>query len=621
MQTRVGILQQNDRNGLVVLDQPDPLLGREIFVAAHDLNGAPFGMKVVCALLQTVTTPSARLPRGKIVEVLGDPNRPDVAILSIIRQNGLPDHFPAKVLNEASEFASDPDPEMILAEIRRGRRDLRGMPTLTMDGEDAKDLDDAISLEVLLDDRYRLGVHIADVSHYVTEHSELDKEARRRGTSVYLVDRVIPMLPPRLSNGICSLNPDHDRLTLSVFLTIGPDGETEAGEIVETVIHSQARTSYREVTELLEQRIEPVDRYPGFLEDLRQMRRLAERLTERRLRRGSLEFEFPETHVDLDQNGRPLAIYPYPITFANGIIEEFMIAANEYIARQYYFQKMPFLYRVHELPDKDKLQRFIRLAGIFGVRIRLRGTPAPGILAKALDTVRHEPYGQTLAQLLLRSLAKARYSDENLGHFGLAAEYYCHFTSPIRRYPDLYIHRIIKASLHGTVNHRRWQAEAAEIADHSSAMERLAMQAERDTVDQKAAEYLSEHLGESFDGVISGFNQAGIYIRLESTVEGMVPYRSMDGYITYEEETLRAVHKGSGQIYSLGDAVTVQVARVDTIRRQIDFELLGHQGRTAGKNPVKRGAKNENKPGRTGKAGRVRLSGSGKKRRAGKKIK
>ncbi len=578
MRTVVGILQQRDRDGLVVLDQPDPLLGREIHIASRDLNGAPFGMKVVCSLSESASAAAGRLPNGKIVEVLGDPSRPDVAILSIIRQYGLPAQFPARVLDAAAAFAPDPDPAMIAAEINRGRRDLRHMNILTMDGEDAKDLDDAISIEPLSDDRYRLGVHIADVTHYVTERDELDLEARRRGTSVYLADRVLPMLPPRLSNGICSLNPDRDRLTLSVFLTIGPDGESGDGEILETVIRSRARTSYREAAAILEQRAEPTDRYPGFAEDLRHMRRLAERLAGKRLRRGSLEFEFPETHVDLDPEGRPLAIYPYPITVANSIIEEFMIAANEYIARQCFFQKLPFLYRVHELPDQDKLKRFIRLAGIFGVRIRLRGTPEPAQLARALDEVRHEPFGQTLAQLLLRSLAKARYSAENLGHFGLASDYYCHFTSPIRRYPDLYIHRVIKAALHQTVNRRRWQAETAAIADHCSVMERLAMQAERDTVDQKAAEYLSMHLGEEFPGVVSGFNQAGIFVRLESTAEGLVPYRSLAGFITYEEDNLRAVNKASGHTYSLGDPVTVQVARADTIRRQVDFELLTHQG-------------------------------------------
>lgn len=582
MQTCVGILQQNDKNGLVVLDQPDPLLGREVFVAARDLNGAPFGMKVVCALLQTVTVPAARPPRAKVIEVLGDPGRPDVAILAIIRQHGLPDHFSEKVMAEAAAFGPDPDPGTIASEIARGRRDLRGQRILTMDGEDAKDLDDAISIERLPGNRFRLGVHIADVTHYVAERSALDLEARQRGTSVYLVDRVLPMLPPRLSNGICSLNPDRDRLTLSAILTIGPDGEVEQGEIAETVIRSQARTSYNEVKLALETNTPPEGRYPGFMDDLRLMRELAGLLEQKRIQRGSIDFEFPETHVDLDPDGHPTAIHAYPISFANGIIEEFMIAANEFIAREFYFLKLPFLFRVHELPDQDKLRRFTKLAGVLGVQIRVRGTPKPAVLAQALEKVKHEPFGLTLSQLLLRSLAKARYSAENFGHFGLASEYYCHFTSPIRRYPDLFIHRVIKAHLHGTVNRRRWQAEVAEVAEHSSDMERIAMKAERDSVDQKAAEYLSEHLGEQYPGVISGFNSAGFFVQLENTIEGMVPFRSLEGYWTYDEERLQAAN-AAGQSFNIGDPVTVQVSRVDTVRRRIDFELLSHHDKAIDK--------------------------------------
>ncbi len=602
MQTCVGLLQQNDRNGLVLLDQPDPLLGREVFVAARDLNGAPFGMKVVCALLQPVTAPAAKPPRAKIIEVLGDPNRPDVAVLAIIRQHGLADRFPEQVLAEAAVYGPDPDPAVIEAEIARGRLDLRGQRILTMDGEDAKDLDDAISIESLPNGRYHLGVHIADVAHYVADRSELDLEARRRGTSVYLADRVIPMLPPRLSNGICSLNPLRDRLALSVFLTINPDGETETGEIAETVIRSQARTSYTEVRQALESQTAPEGRYPGFLNDLQKMRQLARILEQKRLKQGSIDFEFPETHVELDSSGHPIDIYPYPITFANGIIEEFMIAANEYIARQFFFLKAPFLYRVHELPDPDKLRRFIRMAAIFGIRIKTRGAVRPGTLAQALEQVKHEPFGLTLSQLMLRSLAKARYSELNLGHFGLALDYYCHFTSPIRRYPDLYIHRIIKAQLHGKMNRKRWQAEVAGIAEHSSLAERTAMQAERDSVDQKAAEYLQDRLGEQYRGIISGFNPAGIFVQLENTVEGMVPFRTLPGYWAYDEERLRANCAASGQAFNIGDAVTVQVARVDTVRRRIDFELLAHREKAVGEEkPTPRTRKSRGRKQRHGK--------------------
>lgn len=577
LQKYVGILNQKNRNGLVVLDRPDALVGREILVPARDLNGAPFGMKVVCELDPSIAVPDGQLPKGRIVEVLGDPARPDVAILSIIRQHGLPEHFPDKVLAEADHFGPDPDPADVTAEIERGRRDLRNWRLMTIDGEDAKDLDDAVGVDLLPDGRFRLSVHIADVTHYVTEHSALDLEAAKRGTSVYLVDRVVPMLPPRLSNGTCSLNPERDRLTLSVLLTINEDGEVEDGEILESVIRTKARASYEEVRQALETQTEPEGRYPGFLDDLRLMRRLAIILEKSRMQRGSLEFNFPETHIELDSDGKPLSIEPYPISFANGIIEEFMIAANEFVARHCQSLKLPFLYRVHELPDQDKLLRFVRLANSLGVSTRLRKGPTPAQLAKILEQVKHEPFGLTLGELLLRSLAKARYAAVNLGHFGLASECYCHFTSPIRRYPDLFIHRVIKAQLHGTVKRKRWQTEATALAEHCSNMERVATQAERDTVAQKAAEYLSEHLGAEFEGIISGFNSTGIYIRLANTVEGMVPFRSLTGYIIYDQDRLQAADRSGNLVYNIGDEVVVQVVKVDTIQRRIDFELLSHK--------------------------------------------
>ncbi len=572
-ETFVGILHQEDRNGRVVLDRPDPRFGREIVIAARDLNGAPTGMRVVCSVTGLDALSAGQLPRGRIIEVLGDPSRPDVAILSILRDHGLSEQFPQPVLDQAATYGTDPETEGIAAELARGRRDLRSQRLITIDGEDARDLDDAVNVEALPDGRFRLGVHIADVSHYVIEGSPLDREAQRRGTSVYLADRVIPMLPPRLSNGICSLNPDRDRLTLSAVMIIDPQGTIEAGEVFESVIRSQARATYTEVRQALETQTVPPDRSPEFLDDLRLMQRLASILGHNRANRGSIEFEFPETHVVLDDEGKPLAVEAYPISFANSIIEEFMIAANEFIACKFYQLKLPFLYRVHELPDPDKLRRFLRLAGILGVKVRLHGAPTPAQLAQVLAQVKEEPFGITLAELLLRSLAKARYSAVNLGHFGLASEFYCHFTSPIRRYPDLFIHRVIKASLQGDVPIKRWLAAAPVVAEHSSDMEREAMQAERDSVAQKAAEYMVDHLGETFAGVISGFSSAGLYVRLDSTIEGMVPYRTMPGYLVYDEERMQAADSANRRTYNLGDAVQVQVARADTILRRIDFEL------------------------------------------------
>ena len=595
MQTCVGILQQAGKNGRVIFDRYDSLLGKEVRVDANHLAGAPFGMKVVCELLTDITEPVTEPARAKIIEVLGDPGNRDVAMLSIIRQHHLPEKFPEPVLAAASEKPLTLDEATINQAIEKGRRDLRGEQIMTIDGEDAKDLDDAISIYKYDDGSYRLDVHIADVTHYVQENDLLDQEAQKRATSVYLVDRVIPMLPPRLSNGICSLNPDQDRLAMTASLVIDQNGEIIKGELFESVIRSQVRSSYNEVKEAIEQDTLPENRPDWYLDTVKQMQALASLLSKKRLRRGTIEFEFPETHVDLDEKGKPVDIYAYPITFANGIIEEFMIAANEYIAELAEKENMPFVYRVHELPDPEKLKRFMNLARLFGVRVRLRGAPTPGQLAQVLETVKHETYGQTLSQLLLRSLAKARYAPDNLGHFGLASSHYCHFTSPIRRYPDLFIHRVLKAYLHRGMKRKKWQPVAEHVSEHASDMERTAMFAERDTVDQKAAEYFSERIGEHYTGIISGFNQAGLYVQLENTIEGMVPFRTMDGYISFDEEHLRAVNETTGQLYSIGDAVTVQVAQADPVLRRIDFELIEHQDTKLKSTSKGSGSKNRKK--------------------------
>lgn len=528
--------------------------------------------------------------------------------LSILRDRGLPVDFPPAVLTETSGLPESPGAAEIAAEIARGRRDLRAQNLFTIDGEDARDLDDAVSIECLSGERYRLGVHIADVAHYVTENSRADHEAFQRGTSVYLADLVVPMLPPRLSNGICSLNPDVDRLALSVILTIGSDGVTEQGEIVETIIRSRARTTYNEVKTSLENGTTLPGRYRGFLSDLKHMQELARILTAKRKQRGAIDFEFTETHVVVDEAGQPLNIEPYPLSFANGIIESFMIAANEYVAQQFYLKKMPFVYRIHELPDREKLAKFLRMATSFGVKTRVRGTPAPGQLAAALEQVRQEPFGTTLAELLLRSLAKARYSQDNAGHFGLASEYYCHFTSPIRRYPDLFIHRIIKASLHAKTDKKHFQTLAAIVAEHSSDMERAAMKAERDSIDQMSAIYMSSRLGETYDGLIAGFGPAGIYVRLASSIEGMIPFRSLAGYFTYDEERMTAADSSGSQVFRLGDPVEVQVARADAVLRQIDFELLTHRECPVGLKVIK-------------KKDRVRKTAAGRGRKLSRKRK
>jgi ribonuclease R len=540
------------------------------------------------------------------------PKQRNDATLAIIRERGLPADFEPATLAEAAAFRPDPDPADVEKEIGRGRRDLRDLNLMTIDGEDAKDLDDAVSIEALPDGRYRLGVHIADVTHYVMEGGALDEEALRRGTSTYLADRVIPMLPPRLSNGTCSLNPDVDRLTLSVILVVDPTGEIEQGEIVETVIRSKARATYSEVRQALDTDLQPSGRYPGFLDDLRLMRQLAGLFAARRRRRGAIDFAFPETHVIVDDQGWPTVIEPYPISFANGIIEEFMIAANEFVARHGEQHRLPFLYRVHEQPDPDKLARFLRLAKNLGVKARVHGQPTPGQLAGILEQVKQETFGTTLAELLLRSLAKARYSAVNLGHFGLASDCYCHFTSPIRRYPDLFIHRVIKAGLHGRSSPSHWQALAAQAAEQCSGTERTAMLAERDSVDLMSAIYLSSRLGEIYPGVVSGFGPAGIYIRLESTIEGLVPFRSLPGFLIYDEDRMEAADQSRSQVFNLGDAVDVQVARADPATRQIDFELLTHRGVAREQRPAKSArqakASQKSKDAKKGRVGKTAAS-------------
>lgn len=619
--TCVGILSASGRDGIVRTDYPEPEVGRrDVFIPWKNLNGAPFGMRVVCR----VDNPDSSEWRGAVIEVLGDPARPDVAIAGILRHYGYTGHFPEDVTAEAARFSADPDPAEVERLIRAGRRDLRTLTTITMDGEDAKDLDDAISIEHRPDKGYRLWVHIADVAQYVTDGSALDREARRRGTSVYLVDRVIPMLPPRLSNGICSLNPGRDRLALTVAMDIDATGLTVGGEIFESVIRSDARTSYTEIHDFLEKGAHR-DRYGSMEPEFFAMRDLAETLRTRMRQRGTLEFEFPETVVDLDAEGHPVDIHPYPISFSNGIIEAFMIACNEYVAHRFHMLKVPFVYRVHELPDPDKLRRFVRLASNLGVRLRIKGTVRPGDLAAALERIKQMEYGQALSQLLLRSLAKARYAPECLGHFGLASEFYCHFTSPIRRYPDLFIHRVIKGYLTGHMETAVWRAQVGQVSENSSVTERMADQAERDTIQQKACEYMAARLGEEFEGVISGIIASGFFVRLPSTVEGMVPFRSMDDYYEFSEETLTARGTRGGRILRIGDPVCVRAVRSDTINRKIDFELAGEKTpvphRTPGAQTVngrKPAAGRKASSGRPKTAGRPKSGGKKRKGRPGK---
>lgn len=588
----VGILREAGIDGYCV---PDPgydgaQYGSVRIRNAH-LNGSPFGMKVVVRILNPSAEPGEY--EGEVIEVLGDPGRTDVLMLSILRQYGLSTEFPAAVVEAASELPLDPSPEEIEREIQSGRKDRRSLRTITVDGEDAKDLDDAISIEKIPGKGYRLYVHIADVSHYVTDRSALDIEARNRATSVYLTDRVIPMLPPKLSNGLCSLNPNRPRLTLTAEMRVGFDGEVTGGKVYESIIESDARTSYKEVYGVLFEN-QYLDRYESFVPMFQLMRELKDVLTAKRLRRGAIEFDFPETHVDLDPNGKPLSIYAYPINYANGIIEEFMILANEFVATKFAGLKYPFVYRVHEEPDPMKIRDFLSVAKLFGAHTG-HGKATPGFLSDLMREIEGETYAPALSQLLLRSLAKARYSPENLGHFGLASAGYCHFTSPIRRYPDLYIHRIIKSYLRDEDKRAYFAGEVDDVSEHSSAMERNSMDAERASVNQMAAEYMTEHVGEDYEGILSGIFSGGIFVRLANTVEGMVPFRTMDDYYEFDERRLEARGKMSGRVFCIGQPVRVTVTGADIYLRRIDFALANRDEnkKTRGKASVDAAPRND----------------------------
>ena len=612
----IGILRQSPTGGVVI---PDPSFRSTdygaIEIDKNHLNGAPFNMVVVCEVLNPNCDRGDC--RGTITEVLGDYGNNDVRMLTVLRQFGLSQTFPEKVLQEVEPLPVNPDPEQIVKEITKGRRDRRDILTITIDGEDAKDLDDAISIEKLRNGNFRLYVHIADVSNYVREGTGLDAEAFSRGTSVYLVDRVIPMLPPKLSNGLCSLNPNVDRLAMTAEMLVDREGGIYGGDLYESVIRSDRRMSYKECYRIL------TDPQPGDDEEygeiipmLIQMKELAEILKSMRERRGAVNFEMPETKVILNDDGTVKDIMPYPINFTNGIIESFMICANEFVAKKFSDLKYPFVYRVHEDPDPIKISRFSNIARYFGASGRLTGRITPLDVQRFMGTIGDKKALPALDELLLRSMAKARYCSDCLGHFGLASKYYCHFTSPIRRYPDLYIHRIIKSYLHGENSRSHFAGLVDNAAEHSSDMERNAVDAERASDDIKICEYMANKIGEHYDGVISSIIDAGCFVRLENTVEGFVPFRSLRDHYFFDDRSYRAIGAHGGKILSIGMRVTVVVEKVDTEENKIDFSF--EYGFEEERDPVEKrmagGGKKEphkvKKGGRSGRGGTFRSGGN-----------
>ena len=598
-ETLIGTFEKNKSFGFVIPD--NPRITMDIFIPQGKENGAVSGHKVVVKL-DTYATRNKN-PEGHVQEILGHINDPGVDILSIVRAYGLPEEFPEDVMEEVSHAPEELSADYVAEEIgKNGRVDLRDVPMVTIDGEDAKDLDDAVSVSketINGETIYHLGVHIADVSHYVKEGTPLDAEAYKRGTSVYLVDRVIPMLPHRLSNGICSLNAGCDRLAMSCLMDIDEKGIIVGHKICESVVRIDRRMTYTAVNAILEAKNgteEPqtdapekekskekaefakkcLEEYADFVPMFLLLDETARVLRKKRMARGAVDFDFPECKIILDAKGRPVEIRPYERNAATMLIEDCMLAANETVAEDYYWQQIPFLYRSHEKPDGEKIKRFGILINNFGYSIRLQnGELHPKEMQKLLEKAAGSPEEALLARLALRSMKQAKYTTECMGHFGLAANYYTHFTSPIRRYPDLQIHRIIKENLHGGLTKKRiahYEKILPEVAIWTSSRERLADEAERETDKAKKVQFMERHIGEEFTGVISGISNYGFYVELPNTVEGMVRLANLDGdYYVFDEEHYELVGERTRKKFKLGQTVKIQVVSVDRYLKTIDF--------------------------------------------------
>ena len=567
----VGLFQENKSFGFVVPD--DKKFNQDIFIPKRGFNGAKNDDKVVCEI--TLWPQENRKPEGKIIEVLGKKGERGVEIDSIIRAHGLPEEFPKKVIDEAN-YVSSQDLE---DEIAR-RLDLRHLDIFTIDGEDAKDLDDAISIEVLPNGNYKLGVHIADVTHYVREKSKLDKEALKRATSVYLVDKVIPMLPKQLSNGVCSLNPFEDKLTLSCIMEIDENGKVVNSEIAETVINSKARMTYTEVSDILEKDDEKLKQtFAKQVEDFKNAEKLARILMKRRERRGAIDCDFPEAKIILNREGKVVDIKCYERRISNKMIEEFMLVANETVAEHFYWLQLPFVYRIHETPSAEKMEDLNKFIATFGYHIKgdLEDVH-PKEIQSLVEKIKGTKEEESISTIALRSMKQAKYSPQCIGHFGLAAKYYCHFTSPIRRYPDLQIHRIIKEQLNNKLNNKR-QEQLSHIVEYastqSSERERAAELAERDVHDFYKACYMADKVGQEFDGVVSSVTSFGMFVELENTVEGLIRLANMrDDYYIYNQETYTIMGERSHKTFKIGDTVRIKVDNVNVDFREIDFVLI-----------------------------------------------
>ncbi|TDL52638.1 ribonuclease R [Paenibacillus dendritiformis] len=576
----VGIIENHESYGFVIPD--DKRINRDIFVAREHMHGAVTGQKVVVRI--TVYPEGRAAAQGEVIEVLGHKDDPGVDILSIIRKHQLPEAFPDEVMAEAEAVPDAISEEEI---VSQGRRDLRGKTIVTIDGEDAKDLDDAVHVVKLPNGHYELGVHIADVGYYVPEGSELDREAYARGCSVYLVDRVIPMLPHRLSNGICSLHPHVDRLTLSCVMEFDEKMKPVRHDIFPSVIRTVERMTYTNVRKIVEgEDPEVIARYAELEEFFLLMKELALKLRKRRMQRGAIDFDFEESKVIVDEQGKPVDIVKRERSIAEQIIEEFMLAANETVAEHFHWLRVPFLYRIHEEPNAEKLFHFMAFAANFGYVVRGKGNSVhPRSLQTLLEEIEGTREQTVISTMMLRSMKQAKYDAESTGHFGLAAEFYTHFTSPIRRYPDLVIHRVIREVIQngGTLSEKRQeylQTRMPDIAQQSSARERVAVDAERDTEALKKAEFMLDKIGEEFDGIISSVTSFGMFVELDNTVEGLIRLSDLtDDYYHFHEQHMLLVGERTSNIFRIGDEVRIRVGRVNLEDYTIDFELVSSSPR------------------------------------------
>lgn len=568
----VGTFTKRKNFGFVVPD--DREFNTDIFISKKSFNKAKNNQKVVVKI--TKFPQGNKSAEGEITEIIGGINEAGVDMLSLIKEYNLPYEFPDDVILEAKKVENK-----ITKKDLQNRLDLRSKNIFTIDGEDAKDLDDAIYVTKLENENYELGVSIADVSHYVAENSKLDQEAIIRGTSIYMLDRVIPMLPKELSNGICSLNVNEDRLCLSVISEITPDGEIVSSDIRKAVINVKERMSYADVQKILDGKNKKVlKRYEKYIEDFKLMEELAKILKQKREGAGSLDLDIPESKVILDKNGFAIDIEKYKIYFANEIIEQFMLTANEIVAEKFYWLEAPFIYRVHEEPDTEKVNALNKFLFNFGYKIKSNKEKVyPKAFAEVLEKVKGREEEMVVSNLILRTLKVARYESENKGHFGIASKYYCHFTSPIRRYPDLFIHRIISKYLDNDylVNDfwiKKYEKRAEKRAENCSERERVATKVEREAEDIKKAEFMESKIGEEYEGIVSSVTNFGIFVELDNTVEGLIRYEKLgDEYFIYNEEKRQAIGEHTGKVYQIGDKVKIRVANASKLMRQIDFEI------------------------------------------------